>query len=92
MSEKSSTEQPSLLIIAAFCMALIGVALGFGAYTRIGDTALGLARVEMVGASVTRKNLDLIHERMVAMESRIAELEKRLAVAEGADSAAADAK
>ncbi|GEM_PF-2690841 len=81
-----STEQssPTLIVIAAFALALVGTALGFGAYNRIDDVALGLARVEMVGAAVTRKNLDAAHERIVALETRIADLERRLAAAEAA--------
>lgn len=75
-TEPSAT---NFLVIAAFGLALVGVALGFGAYKQIGDVALGLARVEVVGASVTRRNLDAAHDRIVALESRIAVLEGRLA-------------
>ena len=79
MSENSKT--PSLIVIAAFGLALVGTALGFGAYNRIDEVALGLARVEMVGAAVTRKNLDAAHTRIVDLETRIASLESQLAKA-----------
>jgi nitric oxide reductase large subunit len=82
MSEQSNS--PTLLVIAAFGLALVGTALGFGAYNKIDDLALGLARVEMVGAAVTRKNLDAAHERIVGLETRVASLEAQLAAAQAA--------
>jgi hypothetical protein len=82
MSEQANS--PTLIVIAAFGLALVGTALGFGAYNQLDDLALGLARVEMVGAAVTRKNLDAAHERIVSLETRVASLEAQLAAAKAA--------
>ncbi len=84
MSE-SSPPKISFIVIAAFILGMIGSALGFAAFNRIDSVALGLARVEMVGAAVTRKNLDAAHERLVALETRMADLEKRQAAGDSAD-------
>ena len=65
--------------LAAFILALIGIALGFSTYQRLGEVALGLGKVEMVGAAVTRGELDAHVERMDDLTARIDELEKQLA-------------
>ncbi len=81
MSTKSPT---NLLAITAFALALVGTALGFASFQHVERVALGLAQVEMVGATVTRKNLDTAHERIVALEERVARLETELAAARAA--------
>ncbi len=85
MADTPAKSGSTILVISAFGLALVATALGFGAFNRIENVALGLARVEMVGAAVTRKNLDAANERLTSLETRVAELESALA----ADRAAA---
>ena len=84
MAESPAKGGSTFLVTTAFALALVATARGVGAFNRLDDVARGLAKVEMVGAAVTRKNLDSASERLVSLEERVAELEKALAEAKAA--------
>ena len=87
MSESRWVSSQSLgaVVVSAFVLGLVGVALGFVNMRRVDDLALGMARVDLTSAAHARNSMDNQQAQLAELKAQVAKLEAELERARAAD-------